>query len=119
MESVGNAAFGCKIYHCLVHIARTGKDEANVLCAFEHKCCSFHKVFGAFLHGDADEECNHLLLRVLYAGYCVEFGREGINGIVHRYALAGVLVVVVDNSLSCQLRYAHDAVGMIHTVLFY
>ena len=44
---------------------------------------------------------------------------ERIHRIVHGEALSRILVVVVDNGLTSQLRHAHDAVGIIHTILLY
>ena len=44
---------------------------------------------------------------------------EWIYCIVHGEALAGILMVLIDNGLTGQLRHAHDAVGPVHTVLLY
>ena len=43
--------------------------------------------------------------------------RQGVNGIVHGNDLGRILVIVVDNGLSCKFRHTHDTVGMIHTIL--
>ena len=49
----------------------------------------------------------------------LQFLSERIHRIVHGEALSRILVVVVDNGLTSQLRHAHDAVGIIHTILLY
>ena len=93
------------------------------MCALQHKRCCLNKVFRPLLHSDAPQEGYHLLFAVLV---CLTFllhhvqnvARERIYGIVHGHHLGRVLMVVVDNGLPCKFRHTHDAVGVVHTVLF-
>ena len=47
------------------------------------------------------------------------FLRERIDGIVHGKHLLGVLMVLLNNRAAGQFGHAHDAVGIIHTVLLH
>ncbi len=62
METVGDAAVGDKAYHLFHHVARTGHDKAHVVAVAEHLGGCLDKIFRTFLHGDAAEECHHLVL---------------------------------------------------------
>ena len=47
----------------------------------------------------------------------LQFLLQWIHCVMNREALARILMIVVDDRLAGQFRYAHDAVGIIHTVL--
>ena len=83
-----------------------------------HHIGSLNEILRTFLHSDTAQEGDHLLLAsMVRTRYVLKFLLEGIHGIVNRETLAGILMVVVDNSLTGELRNAHDAVGIVHTVL--
>ena len=120
VEAVGDAATRGEFDHRLHHIARTGEAETDVAGAFEHEGGGFDEIFGAFLHGDAAEEGDHLLLslggRATLRHDLADVVGKGVDGVVHRHHFCRILPVVVDDGAACEFRNAHDAVGMIHTV---
>ncbi len=67
VETVGNTALGGKENHLVHHIARTRHDEAHVVGVLQHFSGGFDEVFRTFLHRDAAEERDHLVLAVRHA----------------------------------------------------
>ena len=61
--------------------------------------------------------CDNLLSRGLVGDYVEVLLTERIYGIVHGYALARILMVLVDDRLTSELTDTHDAVSVIHTIL--
>ena len=117
VEAVGDAALCCEIDHLFHHIARASKAEAHVTCAMQHHIGSLDEVFRTLLHGDTTEEGHHLLLaRVVGTRNVLKLLLQGINGVVHGEALARILMILVDDRLASELRYAHDAIGVVHTL---
>ena len=49
--------------------------------------------------------------------YVLQLLTEWVYSIVYREALAWILMILIDDSLTCKLRYTHDAVGIVHTIL--
>ena len=47
-----------------------------------------------------------------------KFLRQRINRIMHGKTFPRILMILSDNRLSCQFRYAHNTIRIIHTVLF-
>ena len=45
--------------------------------------------------------------------------RQRIHSIVHGKYLSWVLMILIDNCATGKLRYAHNAIGVIHSVLFH
>ena len=117
VAAVGYAVAGGQLYHGVHHVAAACKAEADVAAAFKHSLGGFEEVLGAFLHRDATQIRHHLLALLLVGHDVANLFVERIDRIVHGYALAGVLMILMDDGLSGQLAYAHDAVGVVHAVL--
>ena len=122
VEAVGNALARRHLDHIVHHVARTCHAEANVVGTLEHEGGCLNEVLGTFLHRDAAEEGNHFFLAPLMAFAALAHHLQnvvgkGVDGIVHRDALGGVLVVMVDDRLAREFGNAHDAIGVVHTVL--
>ena len=78
---------------------------------------SLNEILRTFLHRDTTKEGNHLLLiRMVGTRDSLQFFLQWINGIVHGVALTRILMVLVDNRLTCQLRHAHNTIGIVHTI---
>ena len=123
MEAVGNASCCCHFNHGVHHVARTCHAEAYVACTFQHEGGGFDEVFRSLLHGDTAQEGDYLFLSVftlfaLFGHHVEDVARKGIDGVVHGDALGRVLMVVVDDGLPGEFGHAHDAVGVVHTILF-
>ena len=117
METVGDATLCSEVNHLVHHVATASKAEADVTCTVEHHIGSLNKVLRTLLHGDTSEESHHLLLAgVVRTRNVLQFLLQWIDCVVHGEALTWVLVIVVDDRLTCQLGYTHDAVCVVHTV---
>src|SRR5574344_6351 len=118
VEAVGNASLCSKVNHCVHHISRASHTETHVTSAMEHHIGSLNEILRSLLHSDTTEERNHLIATCMVGTWnLVIFLLQWINGIVNREALARILVILVDNRLTSEFRYTHNAVSPIHTVL--
>ena len=118
MEAGGNATLSSQLDHSVHHVARACHTEAYIVGAMKHHVGSLDEVLRTFLHGDTTQEGDHLLLAsmVRTRNGLILF-RQRINGVVHGEALTRILMVLVNDGLTCQLRHTHDTVGIVHTVL--
>ena len=119
METVGNAPFGSQVYHGIQHIARTCHYETYITGTLQHQCCGFHKVFRAFLHSDTSEEGNHLLFGMIRTRNILQLLRKRIHRIMHGKHLSRILMILIYHCAASKLRYTHDAVCIIHSVLLH
>ena len=118
VETVGNTSFGCQINHLIHHIARTCHAETHVAGTMQYHVGCLYEILRTLLHGETTQEGYHLLLALMvWAWDVLPLLLQWIHRIVHGKALAWILVILVDHGLTGQLRYTHDAVGIIHTVL--
>ena len=118
VETVGDATLGSEINHCVHHIAAACHAEAHVACTLQHHVGSLNEVLWTFLHCDTSEEGYDLLLTcMVWARDVLQLLTQWVNGVVHCEALARILMILMDNGLTCEFRHAHDAVGVVHTVL--
>ena len=118
METVGYTSFCCQTNHGVHHITATSHYKTNVTGAIQYHSSGFHKVFRTFLHGDTSQESNNLFFRILLNLNILYFFWKRRYRIVHGEYFARILIILVNNRLTCQLTYTHDAISMVHTVLF-
>ena len=117
METVGNAAFCCQTNHLVHHITRTCHAETHVAGTVQYHIGCLYEILRTLLHGETAQEGYHLLLTLMVRTWNVlPLLLQWINGIVHGEALAWILVILMNNCLTSQLRYTHDTVGIVHTV---
>ena len=103
METVGYAALGSEINHLIHHIARACHAETHVVSAVEYHVGCLNEILGTFLHRDTAEECYHLFFACVVGTWNVLiFLGQGIDRIVHGEALAGVLMILIDDGLARQ-----------------
>ena len=120
MESVSNTTLGSKINHLIHHIARTSHTETHVACAMQYHIGSLNEVFRSLLHSYTTKEGNDLFFACMVRTRNVlKLLTKWINSIMNSEALARILMILVDNSLASELRYTHDTVCIVHTILLY
>ena len=118
METVGNTSFRSQTNHGIHHITATSHHKTNVTGTIQHHRSGFHKVFRTFLHGDTSQESNNLFFRILLDLNILYFFWKRRHCIMHGEHFARILIVLMNNCLTCQLTYTHDTVSMVHTILF-
>jgi hypothetical protein len=76
---VADAHLGGELDHAAGHVAGAGDDEADVVHDFEDAFGGGEEVLGAFLHGDAAEEEDDLLVgRVMGGSWLGRPGRSSM-----------------------------------------
>ena len=122
MKAVGDALGCCQFYHGVHHVAATCHTEANVPRTFDNELGCFDEILRTFLHRDSSEEGNHLLFSLSERDTLVNdflmMVAERIYRVVHGKTLPRILMIVVDDCLTRQLTNTHNAVSMVHSVLF-
>ena len=79
---------------------------------------SLYEILRSLLHSETAQEGYDLLLTLMIRAWDVlPLLLQWVYGIVHGETLAWVLVILVDDRLAGQLRYTHNAVGIVHTIL--
>ena len=117
METIGDAALGGKSDHLIHHVARTGHNKADVMVIFKNLGGSLDKIFRAFLHCDAAEECDDFLFRFLHFDI-KQFSAQGHNGIVNRRHFGRIYAITFYDSLTRQIADSNYMIGIYHAVAF-
>ena len=104
--------------HGVHHITRACHTKAYVLSTTNDHIGSLNKILRSLLHSDTAKERHHFVLTCMIGTRNVLILlRQWVYSIVHCIALTRILMIVIDNCLTCQLRYTHDAISIVHTIL--
>ena len=115
METVCYATLSGESNHLVHHIAGACHDEAHVVVVFENLGGSFDEVLGAFLHGDATQEGDHLVFGLWHL-HVEELLAEGHHGVVYSSDLRGVDAVALDDGAAGEVADGDDMVSVNHAV---
>ena len=93
------------------------------MCTIQHPLSSFYKILWAFLHGNTSQECHYFLFPFAtwftLINYSLKLRSQRINRIMHCKTFCRILMIVINDSLPGQFTYTHDAISIIHSILFY
>src|SRR5690606_1981025 len=112
MELVGNTPVSYQSDHLIHHIPAAGHHEANVISLADHLGGRIHKKLRSLLHGDPPQKGYNLLryARLTFNG--INLGTKGIYCIVYGGYLPVGLVVIFDNSLTCQIAHTYNVIAI-------